>query len=214
MAASAREWMKPLVNQLAGQKIPDSFGRLITAMGEFDSPLLGCKRTWKQHGQSGLWVSDWLPHTAAMADELAVIRSCVADGINHSAGVCQMNTGSVIITLMLGIGAGTVVLSIVTTIVLHPLESAAGADPPDAINKPKERAGPFGPALAQRNLPRAQSTGRRGRAVVARAVLRAFAWRGGLPGTVPEGRARGVRIAAIAEGLAGTIAERGSLAGT
>lgn len=87
---------KPLVNELAGQRIPPSFGRVITAMGEFDSPILGCKRTWKQHGQSGIWVSDWLPHTARMVDELAVIRSCVADGINHSAGVCQMNTGSVI----------------------------------------------------------------------------------------------------------------------
>jgi len=87
---------KPLLNELAGKPIPPSFGRVITAMGEFDSPILGSKRTWKQHGQSGLWVSDWLPHTATMADELAVIRSCVADGINHSAGVCQMNTGSVI----------------------------------------------------------------------------------------------------------------------
>jgi Protein of unknown function (DUF1501) len=37
-----------------------------------------------------------LPHTAKHADELAVIRSCVADGINHSAGVCQMNSGSIL----------------------------------------------------------------------------------------------------------------------
>src|SRR5215207_5368884 len=87
---------KPLVNELAGQPIPPSFGRVITAMGEFDSPILPSKRTWKQHGESGIWVSDWLPHTATMADELAVIRSCVADGINHSAGVCQMNTGSIL----------------------------------------------------------------------------------------------------------------------
>jgi hypothetical protein len=65
-------------------------------MGEFDSPILPSKRTWRQHGESGIWVSDWLPHTAEMVDDLAVIRSCVADGINHSAGVCQMNTGSVL----------------------------------------------------------------------------------------------------------------------
>ena len=85
---------KPELNRLAGQKIPDSFRRVITAMGEFSSPLLGCKREWKRHGQSGIWMSDWLPHLAGCADELAVIRSCVADGINHSSGVCQMNTGS------------------------------------------------------------------------------------------------------------------------
>jgi len=40
---------------------------VITAMGEYDSPILASKRTWKQHGQSGLWISDWLPHTATMA---------------------------------------------------------------------------------------------------------------------------------------------------
>ncbi|MEM9368847.1 MAG: DUF1501 domain-containing protein [Planctomycetota bacterium] len=87
---------KPLLNELAGKPIPQSFGEVITAMGEMHSPLLGCKREWKQHGESGLWVSDWLPHIASCADDLAVIRSCVADGINHSAGVCQMNTCSIL----------------------------------------------------------------------------------------------------------------------
>lgn len=87
---------KPLLNQLAGQRLPESFGEVITAMGELKSPLLACKRKWAQHGQSGLWISDWLPHLAQCADDLAVIRSCVADGINHSAGVCQMNTCSIL----------------------------------------------------------------------------------------------------------------------
>ncbi len=87
---------KPKLNELAGQPLPDSFGKVITAMGEARSPLLASKRSWKQHGESGLWMSDWLPHTASCADDLAVIRSCVADGINHSAGVCQMNTGSIL----------------------------------------------------------------------------------------------------------------------
>src|SRR4051812_25342646 len=87
---------KPKLNELAGKQLPDSFGPVITAMGESRSPLLACKRKWKQHGQSGTWVSDWLPHTAGIVDDIAVIRSCVADGINHSGGVCQMNTGSVL----------------------------------------------------------------------------------------------------------------------
>jgi hypothetical protein len=87
---------KPKLNELAGQPIPDSFPKVLTSMGEFKSPLLASKRTWKQHGQSGIWVSDWLPHTAECVDDLAVIRSCWADGINHSSGVCQMNTGSIL----------------------------------------------------------------------------------------------------------------------
>jgi hypothetical protein len=86
---------KPLLNQLAGQKLPPSFKPPILAMGESNSPIMGSKRAWKQHGQSGLWVSDWFPNVAEHADDLAVIKSCVSDGINHAGGVCQMNTGSI-----------------------------------------------------------------------------------------------------------------------
>ena len=85
---------KPALEQLAGQPVPKSFGRVITAMGEYDSPILASKRTWKQHGQGGLWISDWLPHIATHADDMAVIRSCWTNGINHAGGVCQMNTGT------------------------------------------------------------------------------------------------------------------------
>lgn len=87
---------KPLLNTLAGQRIPPSFKKVITSMGEFHSPILGSKRAWKQHGHGGLWISDWLPQIATCADDLAVIRSCWADGINHSSGICQMNTGSIL----------------------------------------------------------------------------------------------------------------------
>jgi hypothetical protein len=87
---------KPELQKLAGQPIPPSFGEVITAMGEFHSPILADKREWKQHGRSGIWVSDWLPNIAGCVDDIAVIRSCWADGINHSSGVCQMNTGSIL----------------------------------------------------------------------------------------------------------------------
>jgi hypothetical protein len=86
---------KPLLNELAGQKLPSSFKTPVLAMGESNAPLLECKRTWKQHGKSGLWISDWFENVAQHADDLAVIRSCVSDGINHAGGVCQMNTGSI-----------------------------------------------------------------------------------------------------------------------
>ncbi len=86
---------KPLLNKLAGKPLPESFDRPVTAMGEAASPLLESKREWKQHGESGLWISDWLPKHSEIADDLCVIRSCVSDGINHAGGVSQMNTGSV-----------------------------------------------------------------------------------------------------------------------
>jgi hypothetical protein len=87
---------KPELERLAGSKLPASFGPIITPMGEYDAPLMPSKRKWKQHGESGLWVSDWLPETAKHADDLAVIRSCWANGLNHSNGVCQMNSGSIL----------------------------------------------------------------------------------------------------------------------
>ena len=86
---------KPLLNKLAGKPLPNSFDRPVTAMGEVNSPLLESKRTWKQHGESGLWISDWLPNHSRIADELLRDPFLLSDGINHAGGVCQMNTGSV-----------------------------------------------------------------------------------------------------------------------
>jgi hypothetical protein len=88
---------KPTLTKLNGQPLPGSFKRPVTAMGRTAyTPLLGSKRHFKQHGQAGLWVSDWYPEIATCADDLAVIRSCWADGLNHVGSVCQMNTGSVL----------------------------------------------------------------------------------------------------------------------
>jgi hypothetical protein len=85
---------KPKLQELAGKPLPPSFGEVLMAMGEYGAPLLPSRRRFARHGQSGTWVSDWLPHLATCVDDIAVIRSCVADGINHASGVCQMNTGS------------------------------------------------------------------------------------------------------------------------
>ena len=87
---------KPELERLAGQPMPASYGNVITAMGTASNTLMPSQRTWKQHGQSGLWVSDWYPHVAQHVDDLTVIRSCWADGLNHVGSVCQMNTGSIL----------------------------------------------------------------------------------------------------------------------
>ncbi len=85
---------KPLVNELAGKPLPSSFKEPLTAMGEKNSPLLATKRKWARYGESGLEISDWFPNVAQHADDLAVIRSCYGEGINHSGGCNLMNTGS------------------------------------------------------------------------------------------------------------------------
>ena len=77
--------------------MPASFGKPITAMGTCEQHA-ACrrKRTFKQYGQSGIWVSDWYPNIAEHVDDMTVIRSCWADGLNHVGSVCQMNTGSIL----------------------------------------------------------------------------------------------------------------------
>ncbi|ODT99539.1 MAG: hypothetical protein ABS79_04330, partial [Planctomycetes bacterium SCN 63-9] len=60
------------------------------------NPLLGTRRTFRRHGRSGIPISDFLPHIAECADDLAVIRSCWADSVNHPQAVYQMNTGSIL----------------------------------------------------------------------------------------------------------------------
>src|SRR5438105_2507947 len=88
---------KPELQKLDGKLLPDSFTRPVTSMGKTAyTPLLGTKRKFKQHGQSGIWVSDWYPEIATCADDLAVVRSCWADGLNHVGSICQMNTGSIL----------------------------------------------------------------------------------------------------------------------
>ena len=87
---------KPKLNEMDGQKMPASFGKIITAMGTGSNTLMASPRKWKQHGQAGTWVSDWYPEIAKHVDDMAVVRSCWANGLNHVGSVCQMNTGDIL----------------------------------------------------------------------------------------------------------------------
>lgn len=87
---------KPLVNEFAGQPLPSSIERVITPMGVSENPLLACKRKWKRYGESGIPVSDWYANVGECADDLCVLRSCWANGLNHVGSICQMNTGSIL----------------------------------------------------------------------------------------------------------------------
>src|SRR5712691_6161503 len=90
---------KPALEKYLGQQVPESFHPEtlgVTGFGTNKNGLMPSRRVFKQHGQSGLWISDWLPYIAEHADELAVIRSAQCDAVNHVGGVCQMNTGDIL----------------------------------------------------------------------------------------------------------------------
>ena len=87
---------KPELVRLAGKPMPESFGHPITAMGTGSNSLMPSLRTFKQYGQSGIWVSDWYPEIAKHVDEMTMFQACWADGLNHVGSVCQMNTCSIL----------------------------------------------------------------------------------------------------------------------
>jgi hypothetical protein len=89
---------KPMLNKLHGEQLPDSVrgGQRLTGMTSQQSsiPLAGSVFQFKQHGRSGGWFSELLPHTAAMADDLCVIRSMYTEAINHDPAITFFQTGS------------------------------------------------------------------------------------------------------------------------
>ena len=138
---------KPALEKYAGQPLPSSFKPVILAMGEKNPPLLASQRKWAQHGTGGLWVSDWLPHMATCADDLCVIRSLYSDGLNHSGGVCQMNTGSILagrpsLGAWVSYGLGTENANLPAFVVMED-------NPGQVINGPKNWGAGFMPALYQ-----------------------------------------------------------------
>ncbi|TWU60497.1 hypothetical protein Poly51_07730 [Rubripirellula tenax] len=91
---------KPLLNEKHGTELPDEVRgtqRLTGMSGNQSSlPLAGSPFKFGQHGQAGTWVSELLPHTASIADDICVIRSMQTEAINHGPGVTFMQTGSMI----------------------------------------------------------------------------------------------------------------------
>ena len=90
---------KPKLAALNGKPIPDSYleGKRFAFMDSSfknRSTLLGSRRSFRQHGQSGMWVSELFPHTAGMVDDLTFIRSCATNVFNHAPAKLFMNTGS------------------------------------------------------------------------------------------------------------------------
>ena len=88
---------KPQLTALNGKPIPESYtaGKRFAFMdSSHGSNLLASKRKFKQHGQSGAWVSDLLPHTAGVVDQLTFVKTCKTDLFNHAPAKLYMNTGS------------------------------------------------------------------------------------------------------------------------
>jgi hypothetical protein len=87
---------KPLLNKLEGQRRPKEFGEAKYQQIGSDAKLLGVRRTFRKHGESGIDVSDLFPEIASCIDDIAVIRSCHGDMVVHSAAQYELFTGRVV----------------------------------------------------------------------------------------------------------------------
>lgn len=86
---------KPELNRRAGDPLPDSYlERVNFAQIQDAKPtFLGSPYKFAQHGESGQWVSELMPHTAKIVDWLSFVHTCQADDTNHMFGELQMSTG-------------------------------------------------------------------------------------------------------------------------
>lgn len=89
---------KPELAKRRGQELPESVhrGQRLTTMtsGQKNRPVLPGITGFKQHGKSGAWVCDFLPHTGSVADDLCFIKSMYTEAINHAPAVTLFMTGT------------------------------------------------------------------------------------------------------------------------
>ena len=87
---------KPVLDKMHGQQMPASFGEVKSQFVKAGTPLMGSAWKFKKYGQSGIEVSDLLPHTASCIDDIAVIRSCYTESFVHAPAMYQMLNGRVL----------------------------------------------------------------------------------------------------------------------
>ena len=89
---------KPKVNAMHGQELPESVrkGQRLTGMTGFQNslPLARSHFGFAQHGESGAWVSELMPYTAKVVDELCFVKSMHTEAINHDPAITFFLTGS------------------------------------------------------------------------------------------------------------------------
>ena len=89
---------KPRLIEETGKELPDSVrkGQRLTGMSgnQASLPLVGSPFKFDRHGKSGQWISELLPNTAKIADDMCIVNSMYTEAINHGPGVTFMQTGS------------------------------------------------------------------------------------------------------------------------
>src|SRR6188474_2050699 len=89
---------KPNMGKLQGTELPDSIrrGQRITGMtsGQDSFPVAAPTFKFSRHGKTGTWLSELLPHTAKIVDDIAIVKTMNTDAINHDPAITFIQSGS------------------------------------------------------------------------------------------------------------------------
>ncbi len=119
---------KPEMDELFDTDLPDSIrmGQRLTTMtsGQKRFPVAPSKFRFAQYGESGAWLSELLPYTASVADELCFIKSVYTEAINHDPAITYIQTGAQrpgrpSLGAWLSYGLGTMNENLPSFVVLH-----------------------------------------------------------------------------------------------
>src|SRR6266566_5087354 len=87
---------KPALKKYEGQKLPDSYGKVVSQFTAGDTPLLSSPWKFSRHGQCGTEVSTLFPHLAECVDDICFVRSFYTESVVHAPAMYQVHTGRIL----------------------------------------------------------------------------------------------------------------------
>ncbi|MFN7920531.1 MAG: DUF1501 domain-containing protein [Bryobacteraceae bacterium] len=87
---------KPALEKYAGQKLPESFGKVTSQFTDGTTPILPSPWKFKQYGNGGVWVSDLFPHLSQLTDHMCMVRNFHTESVVHAPAMYQVATGRIL----------------------------------------------------------------------------------------------------------------------
>jgi hypothetical protein len=87
---------KPLLKKYAGQKLPESFGKVPSQFTDGSTPILPSPWEFSLYGQSGIPVSTLYPHLSRCVDDICFVRSFFTESVVHAPAMYQVHTGRIL----------------------------------------------------------------------------------------------------------------------
>jgi hypothetical protein len=87
---------KPVLKKYEGQRLPESFGKIQSQFTDGSTPILSSPWEFRQHGQSGAWVSTLFPHLSQCVDDMCIVRNFFTESVVHAPAMYQVHSGRIL----------------------------------------------------------------------------------------------------------------------